>query len=380
MATTTIASTVQTLPRGIQVIERANKQGAITTKYRVQLNRRGFKLDKLFDDLNEAIEVVNASKSITGKRAIKLEQRIKIEEDRIINDFFLNNNFKHYCIECINSYQKPRFAEYDKDSAKGKFKIRNLENISYLSNSICVRRIKPDPTELDTYGLDIKVFENLIENKKFGDFKPIEITNNVLNKYIRKRLADGVKPRTIDNELQFIRNVFKKMPDIDTRLKDIKIPQHDRDLLLANTKKRKKFSFRFTEEDKDKFIKAIENYSNKEFGLIVKLALMTGLRRNEVVLLEWSQVKRNHLALTDVKNEDRTVFLTPKAINLISQIPRTTSNRLFNYTVDGFASSFKYVMRRAGLSHIKTHGLRKEVISQFITEIGASNSLLITKF
>jgi integrase len=371
---------VLTLPKGIQALERPNKQGVITTKYRVQLNRRGFKLDKVFDDLNDALEVINASKSITGKRAIKLEQRIKDEENKLIKDFFLNSDFKVYCEEYIKHYQKPRFKEYDKTTAKGIFKLRNLENIEYLCNSICERLIKPDATELETYGLDPIIFESTLADKKLGWFKPIEITGNVLNTYIRKRLNDGIKPRTIDNELQFIRNVFKKIAIIDTRLEGIKIPQHDKDLLLVNTKKKRKIAFRLTDEDKVKFIQALENYGNKELGLIVKLALMTGLRRNELVLLEWRQVKINHLALEDVKGEDRTVFLTPKAQALISTIERTTSPRLFKYTVDGFASSFKYVMKKAGLFHIKTHGIRKESISEFIENIGADNSILISQF
>jgi hypothetical protein len=72
--------------------------------------------------------------------------------------------------------------------------------------------------------------------------------------------------------------------------------------------------------------------------------------------------------------------LIPQAQELLKSIPkRPNDDNIFTYTVLGFQGSFDKLMERLNLT-TKTHGLRKESISNFIEQIGIGNSLLIAEF
>ena len=372
------------LPRGIQSLVRTNSDQSQSTKFRVQINRKkqNFKLDKLFDSLEEAVECLNASKSLTGVNQINLIQKINKEQEQIFRDFFAQDSFKNYCDEYVDSYQQPRYASCDPSTAKGKAKLRNLSSTKSFFNVIKRTEVIPDLSKDANHGLHPSIFESTLKPVKFGELKPHQITDTVLNKYIMKRLSMGLKPVSVARELQLITNVFKKLKYMDSRQQDAKVPSYDKDLLQVHGKLVKKKRFRFSEEDKAIFVKAIEGYSNPELKRIVQLCLLTGLRRSECVLLEWSQIGGNHIVLLDTKTDERVVFITPKVKELLDSIPKRTNDaRLFQYTVAGFQQCFDTVMEKAGLAkQVKMHSLRKEAISNFISEIGASNSLFIAEF
>lgn len=48
-----------TLPRGIQKIERTNKDGSKVTSFRVQMKRKDIVVDQLFPSAEEAINFLN---------------------------------------------------------------------------------------------------------------------------------------------------------------------------------------------------------------------------------------------------------------------------------------------------------------------------------
>lgn len=60
---------------GLYEVRRTLKDGTEVLNYRVKITRKAFKIDKLFnaDELDEAIELINSSKSLTGKSKIKLK-------------------------------------------------------------------------------------------------------------------------------------------------------------------------------------------------------------------------------------------------------------------------------------------------------------------
>lgn len=384
MPTATRLTHTKTLPRGIQSLTRTNVDGSQSIKYRVQINRKkqNFKLDKLFDSLDEATECLNASKSLTGVNQINLLQKYNKEQEQLFRDFFAEDRFKNYCDEYITSYQKPKYETCDPSTAKGKAKLRNLSSTKSFFNVIKRTEVRPDLSKEVSPNMNPALFESTLAPVKFGDLKPHQITDTVLNKYIKKRLSMGLKPVSVARELQLITNVFKKMKYMDVRQRDAKIPSYDKDLLQVQGKLVKKIRFRFTDEDKVTFVKAIEDYSNPELKWIVQLCLLTGLRRSECVLLEWSQIAKNHIVLLDTKTNERVVFITPKVKELLDSLPRRPKDpRLFQYTVAGFQQCFDTVMEKAGLSkRVKMHSLRKEAISNFISEIGANNSIFIAEF
>ena len=62
---------------------------------------------------------------------------------------------------------------------------------------------------------------------------------------------------------------------------------------------------------------------------IIRLLLLTGCRRGEIVNLQWREVGKDILELMDSKTGPRTVFLSPKAKAVIDHQPRSDSPWVF---------------------------------------------------
>ena len=370
------------LPRGIQEISRKNKDGTPLKKYRVQINRKNFKQDRLFESLDEAVEFLNASKSATGKKQIHLLEEQQKVEQKLIQDFITNPNISAYIKAYIETYVDPRFADCDPKTAEGKIKLRNKASIIGFYSTIKKTVINERADE--EFPISKLFFKNYEGKKPFGDFKPKQITEIEINEYIKARRKVGIKPISIQREITAISNLFNKLKYLDPDLKSLKNPtkDYDRDLLKTSGGMISKKVHRITDEDKKQFFELLENYPNPELGWISKLMLFTAMRRTEAVLLKWSQIFETHIYLEHTKSgKPRIVYLTPEAKELLKSIPKKEGqDRLFTYTVLGYDSNFYRVMEDNNLKHIKIHGLRKEAISGFIERIGASNSLLISEF
>lgn len=370
------------LPRGIQEISRKNKDGTPVTKYRVQINRKNFKQDRLFESLDEAVEFLNASKSATGQKQIHLLEEQQKTELKIIQDFISNPTIEAYIKSYIETYVDPRFADCDPKTAEGKIKLRNKASIIGFYSTIKKTIINERSDE--NFPISKLIYKHYDGKKAFGEFKPKQITEIEINEYIKARRKAGIKPISIQREITAISNLFKKLKYLDPDLKSIPNPtrDYDRDLLKTSGGMISKKVHRITDEDKKKFFELLDNYPNPELGWISKLMLFTAMRRTEAVLLKWSQIFEKHIYLEHTKSgKPRIVYLTPEAKELLNSIPKKEGqDRLFTYSVLGYDSNFYRVMEDNNLKHIKIHGLRKEAISGFIERIGANNSLLISEF
>lgn len=369
---------------GLQEVRRTRKDGSTVLFYRVQINRKNFKVDKFFEEheLEEAIELINASKSLTGKSKIKLIDEQNKAEQKVIADFLQNPTLEFYIDKYINSYVLPKFSQYDPETPYGKFKLRNLVNIKSFYKNIKTTEIQKRSDE--KFKLSPAILENILGKQRLGLFKPTEITEIQINEFILALLKRGLKPISVQRHITHISNVYRKLKYIDPNLKELKNPclDYDKDLLKINGNLITKKPFRLTEDESKKLFEELEKYPNPELKQIIQLILFTALRRSEAVLLKWSQVEEHLIYLTHTKsNRPRSVYLTPQAKALLNSIPkRDGDDRVFTYGLDGFYGSLTKFMKRIGLNHITAKALRKESISMFIENIGGQNSLLIAEF
>jgi len=96
----------------------------------------------------------------------------------------------------------------------------------------------------------------------------------------------------------------------------------------------------------------------------ITLLLLTGCRKNEVLTLEWRDVKGNRLLLRDSKTGPRTVWLGSAAKAVIAGLPRT--NRIpqlfWNYRLGrpmrDVTSYWNAVREKSGLTDVRLHDLR----------------------
>jgi integrase len=106
--------------------------------------------------------------------------------------------------------------------------------------------------------------------------------------------------------------------------------------------------------------------------------VLTGCRRNEVVALRWRSVdfERGLLLLDDSKTGEKTVYLSPPALAILSALPRIAGNDfciagdIAGKPFAGIDKIWSRVRARAGLADIRLHDLRHSYAS-----VGAAASL-----
>ncbi len=113
--------------------------------------------------------------------------------------------------------------------------------------------------------------------------------------------------------------------------------------------------------------------SGQQQVAIIRLLLLTGCRKGEIVHLRWKEVDGNMLRLADSKTGPRTVApLSETAQAVIARQPRTGSAYVFPSLTDGTKprsselSLWRKVQREAGLKDVRLHDLRHTFASHAV--------------
>ena len=105
---------------------------------------------------------------------------------------------------------------------------------------------------------------------------------------------------------------------------------------------------------------------------IIRLLLLTGCRKGEIVHLRWKEVDGDRLRLVDSKTGPRTVFLSKTAQAMIARQPRTGSPYVFPSLTDGSRprsseiSLWRKVRREARIEDVRLHDLRHTFASHAV--------------
>ena len=97
---------------------------------------------------------------------------------------------------------------------------------------------------------------------------------------------------------------------------------------------------------------------------IIRLLLLTGCRRQEIVSLRWMEYREGHLHLTDSKTGSRMVWLSSPARAILNRLPRQSpwvfpSSRTESHIIGGAVIRFWDSIRaEAGLEDVRLHDLR----------------------
>ena len=104
--------------------------------------------------------------------------------------------------------------------------------------------------------------------------------------------------------------------------------------------------------------------SSRQQADIIRLLLLTGCRKGEIVRLRWSAVQDDILVLADSKTGPRTVPLNTQARRILERQPRGASSFVFPSPRDlarprGLNLALWYPVRReAGIEDVRLHDLR----------------------
>ena len=114
--------------------------------------------------------------------------------------------------------------------------------------------------------------------------------------------------------------------------------------------------------------------SGQQQAAIIRLLLLTGCRKGEMVRLRWDEVDGGVLRLADSKTGPRTVFLSAAARELISRQPRTDSPYVFPSLKDASRprsselSLWRKVQREAEIDDVRLHDLRHTFASYAVMQ------------
>ena len=113
--------------------------------------------------------------------------------------------------------------------------------------------------------------------------------------------------------------------------------------------------------------------SGRQQADIIRLLLLTGCRKSELVSLRWSEVvDEDTLHLNDTKTGPRPVFLNAQARRILARQPRTPSPYVFPSSVDASKtraaelSLWRKVRRQAGIEDVRLHDLRHTFASHAV--------------
>ena len=362
------------LPKGITRFSYKLKDGTSIEKLRVQIKRKGLNINKTFnlDQLQEAIELVNTTRSLTGTEQILLIQQQQKRQQEIIKDYITKPPFSYFANEYIKNYLTSNLDGTD-------LKKRNL-----TSKKSLIKVIVKTPIEIVDDFKDGAILTQLKTKKtiNFGDLKPDEIKPYHINLLLKYHISKGRKSTTLQAYITHFNNIFNKIRHIDPSYENLDNPtnNYDKDLLKVN--RGEKIEFRLTEEQREELFKHLENYKNRDFERIIKIALFTAMRFSEVFYLRKSQIDLENgiINLPKTKTGKRKVYLTKETIEFIKSFIDDVDDNLFkSYTFSGFKKSFDGFVDRYLSFNLKLHFLRKEAISHFVEQANTDNSLLIAE-
>lgn len=120
--------------------------------------------------------------------------------------------------------------------------------------------------------------------------------------------------------------------------------------------------------EEDRLLAACNASKSRYLEPIVRIAIETGMRRGEILGLQWKLIDLQHgtAHLPETKNGDsRTVPLSPEAIRVLSALPRSIDGRVFPIGESGFVHTFQRACEKARITGLTFHDLRHEATSRF---------------
>ncbi|WP_018985664.1 tyrosine-type recombinase/integrase [Methylophilus methylotrophus] len=358
------------IQKGIQEVSYKQKDGTVITKYRVRINKKELKLNKLVDSLDIANEIINNSKTIIGKNA--LNNFLTQEEQQAFDEYersqYQLNDSLEALLEAFNEKHFIRkhndLNELDKMSNRKYRKlIKNISALEITDNSMFLTSpVAVANAFADEYTI------------KFGELNPLKMTSADIASYIDKRL-ETVAKATVKRELNYISSFFNNFSNYYSKYEVLK----DINPVRKVNKKALKNAFikrdrRLSEEEETKLLTALQSNDNKSLVIITVLALLTGMRKSEIMLLKKGDLKDNYIQLYKTKNGlPRKVKLLPEAQIIVSKLIKDNehkklTDKVFKLTIEGFNSQWQRIKKSTGIEDFKFQDLRSEFISRALEE------------
>jgi integrase len=216
----------------------------------------------------------------------------------------------------------------------------------------------------------------------FGNRRLSEITYLDLETYHNRRKATPTRAgktrsdATINREMSTLRHMLNKA--VEWGMLEISPFTKGSRLMLKENNHRLRF---LNDSEIESLLKACEELNNhiQHLRPIVEVALLTGMRRGELLGLQWEQIRNGFIYLTETKSgKARQIPINDRLAEVFKEVRR--SNQLKSpYVFCGsngnrfmeVKKSFASACRKAGIEAFRFHDLRHTFASQLIMR-GAS--------
>ncbi|WP_234084238.1 tyrosine-type recombinase/integrase [Azonexus sp. R2A61] len=276
------------------------------TYYRVTINRKGHKVNKLFHSFKEADrfekatrEAIDAGTYIDEDTKLLLIPTVRT----LLEDYFtlIENNNSHY-------------VAYKQTIKNKRFKL--------LTQIPSVQITLPD---MQVYYSNYRTINNsnLDGSVPLGDFYIDTVDDYLIRRYVEARKEAGLKDGSISTEVIYIKSAFKVVNRLYPQLKseDIFIQNPFDALTRADLPKRSPSRKKIiSQENLDKALEFFSSKKNKQYLLAYKICLETGLRKTECLSIQLQNVSREkgEIYLPITKNgRPRTVKISEEILSLL---------------------------------------------------------------
>lgn len=186
-----------------------------------------------------------------------------------------------------------------------------------------------------------------------------------------KLLAKNIKPATVNRYFNSMRavctvatNEWQSLPNNPCqKIKKLKEPQGRLRTL--------------TDSERQLLLQHCKASSSPELYTAVYLALSTGMRKGELLTLQWQQIDftKATCLLEKTKNDNRRkVHLTPGCLAALNTLPKINQNV---FQVNDLRKPFATALRKANIADFRWHDLRHDFASKLANN-GASTITLMT--
>jgi integrase len=199
--------------------------------------------------------------------------------------------------------------------------------------------------------------------RPFARIRMSALTSSHLAAYRDERLK-VVSGATVNREF----NVLSHAIDTARREWEVYLPVNPCSLVRRPPQGRPR-SRRLQGDEEQRLLAACHSARNPWLAHFVALAIETGMRRSELLALQWSNVdlEKRIAFLPMTKNGDsRGVPLSSRAVAIFRMLPPSSAGRVFGeLTVDALKHAYRRAVRRAGIGGLRLHDLRHEATSRF---------------
>lgn len=322
------------LPRGCSLVHWTNADGVQEVRYRVRVSRKNLKINKLVATLEEAETLLGVSKKVTQNIF-----EITKEQQDAVNSLMFDD-------------LQTQLTKYIKDKYKDETEPKKL------------RQKSSELSRIKTICKTSFFISNTYQSVEFGSFSIYKIKRRNLLEYCEQRDLKTVAQETVRRELSMLQGFFKAKMNASSS-----VDLFDTSPFFGFSYK---FKYAYERKEKTRITEAQENKllsvlsKNKQMLDITKIALLTGMRKSEILFLRKSQIGDNYIFLqkTDTKTNKKRSVLIGEAVKEI--LKDYKNERVFSYTIDGFNSNWKRALKSAEIENFTFHNLRYEFISRLL--------------